>query len=137
VINISTDASRESPRWPQAEDQQPRPPTAARPAGRAGWRSVGVRIGDALVIVGPVLFDGLASVVRRWGDRWFMINDEEACWRGWQTTKLYGGLGRRYRDLRFDTLAELAMASGRGPTYGPAAGYGGQLTGASWPFPPP
>ncbi|HEY6312477.1 MAG TPA: hypothetical protein VIY52_16975, partial [Streptosporangiaceae bacterium] len=61
---------------------------------------------DVLVIVGAVILDELASVVRRWGDRWFMINDEEACWRSWRTTKLYGGLGRRYRDLRFDTLAE-------------------------------
>jgi hypothetical protein len=105
VINMSTVASKDHPLWPQAEDEQPRPPTAARTAGRIGGRSLGVRIRDALVIASAVLLDGLASVVRRWGDQWFMINDEEACWRGWQTTKLYGGLGRRYRDLRFDALA--------------------------------
>ena len=31
-----------------------------------------------------------------------MSCDEEACWRGWEITPLCGGLGRRYRDPRFD-----------------------------------
>lgn len=33
-----------------------------------------------------------------------MSADEEAHWRGWQITQLWGGLGRVYRDPRFDTL---------------------------------
>jgi hypothetical protein len=54
----------------------------------------------------------LASFLRRLGDRWFAVNDTEAfCWR-WQITKALGGLSRRYRDARFDTLAACARCAG-------------------------
>lgn len=56
----------------------------------------------------------LATLPRRWGDRWFAMNDAEAEWRGWQMTRVHGGLGRRYRDPRFDTLAECAQCRGAG-----------------------
>lgn len=110
MINISTGAGKRQSRWPQAEDQEPRPPTAARPADRAGGRSLGVCIRAALVIVG----DWLASVTGRLGYRLFAMNDDEACWRGWQIIQLYGGLGRRYRDPRFDTLTGCARCRGAG-----------------------
>jgi len=44
----------------------------------------------------------LAYFLRRWGDRWFAASDSEAYWWGWQISTLGGGLGRRYRDVRFD-----------------------------------
>lgn len=44
----------------------------------------------------------LADIPRRIGDRLFLVSDEEAYWRGWQVTWLHGGLGRGYRDHRFD-----------------------------------
>jgi hypothetical protein len=114
VINISTDTGKRQSRWPQAEDQQPRPPTTARPADRAGGRSLGVRIRAALAFVGTILGNGLGDVTRRLGYRLFAMNDDEACWRGWQIIQLYGGLGRRYRDPRFYTLAECARCRGAG-----------------------
>ena len=114
MINISTDAGKRQSRWPQAEDREPRPPAAARPAGRASGRSPGVRIRAALAIVGTIVGDWLATVTRRVGYRLFAMNDDEACWRGWQIIQLYGGLGRRYRDPRFDTLAECARCRGAG-----------------------
>ena len=46
----------------------------------------------------------LADIPRRVGERLFMSCDEEAYWRGWSITPLLGGLGRRYRDPRFDSL---------------------------------
>lgn len=49
---------------------------------------------------------GKGRFLRRWGDRWFANCDTEAHWWGWQISKTPGGLGRRYRDIRFDTLAE-------------------------------
>ena len=49
----------------------------------------------------------LADIARRIGTRLFLACDEEANWRGWQTTVLSGGLARRYRDVRF-ILAEQA-----------------------------
>ena len=43
----------------------------------------------------------LADIPRRIGARLFLDLDEEAHWRGWQVTPLHGGLGRDYRDHRF------------------------------------
>jgi len=48
--------------------------------------------------------DVLKDIPRRAGERLFMAADEEANWRGWQITRLWGGVGRVYRDPRFDTL---------------------------------
>ena len=58
--------------------------------------------------------DRLAYFLRRWGDRRFAMNDTEACWWGWQITKTLGGFGRRYRDVRFDTLAACVQCAGAG-----------------------
>ena len=44
------------------------------------------------------------------------MNDAEAYWRDWQMTRTHGGLGRRYRDPRFDTLAECPKCRGAGAT---------------------
>ena len=56
----------------------------------------------------------LADLPRRWGDRWFAMNDAEAGRRGWQMTRVHGGLGRRYRDPRFGALAECLRCRGAG-----------------------
>ncbi len=69
---------------------------------------------DTLILAISVALDWLAYLLRRCGDRWFAMNDTEAYWRGWQITKTHGGLGRRYRDLRFDTLAACAQCAGAG-----------------------
>jgi len=52
---------------------------------------------------GATFVSWLADVTRRIGERLFMSCDEEANWRGWEITPLAGGLGRRYRDPRFDS----------------------------------
>ena len=44
-----------------------------------------------------------AEIFRRAGESLFMSCDEEAFWRGWEITQLRRGLGRSYRDPRFDT----------------------------------
>jgi hypothetical protein len=104
VINISNYAGNDNP---------PRPPTVALVRERAGGgRAAGSRVRDALVFALGV--DWLAYLLRRWGDRWFAANDTEAYWRGWQITKTHAGLGRRYRDIRFDTLAPCAQCAGAG-----------------------
>jgi len=62
------------------------------------------------------LIDRLKDIPRRVGELLFMSTDEEAHWRGWQITRTYGGLGRVYRDPRFDTLrASGANADGDSP----------------------
>jgi hypothetical protein len=47
----------------------------------------------------------LARLMQAAGDRLFTAADEEALRHGWQITRTRGGLGRRYRDPRFDSLA--------------------------------
>src|SRR5712691_11537087 len=71
------------------------------------------RAGHILAIVGAVLLSWLAGFPRRLGDRLFAANDAEAYWRDWQITRTCGGLGRRYRDPRFDTLAGCPTCAAR------------------------
>ena len=65
-------------------------------------------------LAAAVLLSWLAYIPRRLGDRLFSWNDTEAYWRGWQITKVHGGLGRRYRDLRFDALTACPQCQGGG-----------------------
>jgi hypothetical protein len=58
----------------------------------------------------------LAGIIRRAGDLIFMANDEEAYWRGWTIERRQAGLGRRYRNPRFDTLATCPHCRGLGVT---------------------
>ena len=51
----------------------------------------------------------LVSSLRRFAGRRFAMTDAEAHWWGWQITETSGGLGRRYRDRRFDTLGEVSQ----------------------------
>ena len=102
MINISNYQKNDNP-------TRPRPPTVVLVRGRPGSR-----VRDTLVLAISVALDWLAYLLRRCGDRWFAMNDTEAYWRGWQITKTHGGLGRRYRDLRFDTLAACAQCAGAG-----------------------
>ncbi len=105
MINISNYSSNDNPRAAQATLSRP-PTAAAGTADPTGGRPAGSRSRKIL--------DWLADLPRRWGDRWFAMNDAEAQWRGWQMTRVHGGLGRRYRDPRFDALAECAWCRGAG-----------------------
>jgi hypothetical protein len=117
VINISNFTSKDNPSQRPAEPvrpaQVPRPREPARAADATAQASP-ARFGRTLAIVGRVLISWLAAIPRRLGDRQFVMNDTEAYWRGWQITKTHGGLARRYRDPRFDTLAECPKCHGAG-----------------------
>lgn len=120
MINISNFTSKDNPEWPpqatislerparpRAPDQTANATVQASPASPAHF-------GRILAIVGRVLLSWLAAVPRRLGDRLFVMNDAEAYWRGWQITKTHHGLARRYRDPRFDTVAECPKCHGAG-----------------------
>ena len=119
MINISNSTSKNNPRWGPAEPVGPaQPPQTRAPAQAADatTQASPVRLGRILALVGRVLFSWLTAIPRRLGDRLFGMNDTEAYWRGWQITKTHGGLARRYRDPRFDTLAECPQCHGAGVT---------------------
>ncbi len=125
MINISNFTSEDKSQWRPARPTAPAdPPRAAalrrtviaERAGPRPPRSAVVRFGQALVTTAALLVSWLAAIPRRSGDRLFAMNDNEAYWRGWQITRVHGGLGRRYRDPRFDTLAECLKCRGAGGT---------------------
>jgi len=112
VINISNYTSKDNPSWLLA------PP--ARAAAATGAPATGAPATGAPATGAParaaVLLSWLAAIPRRMGDRLFAMNDTEACWRSWQLTRTHGGLGRRYRDPQFDTLAACPKCRGSGVT---------------------
>jgi hypothetical protein len=60
------------------------------------------------------LLTWLKTCLLRLGDRVFATTDADARQHGWQITPTPGGLGRRYRDPRFDTLAACEGCRGHG-----------------------
>ena len=121
MINISNSTSKNNPSWLLAEPVRPPWPAptpaqdqAAAAAAQADSGSRRARLWHLVTVLGQVLLSWLAAVPRRLGDRLFAMNDTEAYWQGWQITKTRGGLARRYRDPRFDTLAECPRCRGAG-----------------------
>jgi hypothetical protein len=92
---------------PEAWDPETESPAAWPAPGRPG-------IAGFFILAAGIMADCLAAWPRRMCDRLFAINDAEAYWRGWQITRVHGGLGRRYRDPAFDTLLACADCQGIG-----------------------
>ena len=119
MINISNSTSKDNTPWLVMEPVRTATATGAPTRTATGRRWPGGRagaVGRGLAVIGAVLLSWLAAVPRRLGDRLFAMNDTEAFWRGWQITKTQAGLGRRYRDPQFDTLAECPKCRGAGVT---------------------
>jgi hypothetical protein len=125
VINITNFTCQDKPPWPaegpakgstkepvEVPARGPAGDPARGPAGPA--RRIGGRVADIAGLAAAVLLSWLAYIPRRLGDRLFSWNDTEAYWRGWQITKVHGGLGRRCRDPRFDTLTVCPQCQGGG-----------------------
>lgn len=80
----------------------------------------------------PVAWTGLAAWLDRHrselGRRLFADTDARARWQGWQVTAVQHGLGRQYRDPRFDSLIRCTSCGGRAETGGlhcaPCSGTG-------------
>jgi hypothetical protein len=60
------------------------------------------------------LVSWLAALAEKAGTRLFARDDLTAIKNGWQVTMHRGGLGRRYRDPRFDTLRTCPGCNGDG-----------------------
>jgi hypothetical protein len=127
MIKINNATSEDNPPWVLGEFPGPTrtslsgAPTGAAPGAAPSdtWtrlRRALVAAARAVPLAGRVLLSGLAALPRRLGDRLFAMNDAEAYWRSWQIIRTHGGLGRRYRDPRFDALAECPKCQGSGLT---------------------
>ena len=115
MINITNITCQDNLLWPPARPAG-RPVEPARRIGSTADRigSTAGRIGSTVGLAAAVLLSWLAYIPRRLGDHVFTWNDSEAYWHGWQITKAHGGLGRRYRDLRFDTMTACPQCQGGG-----------------------
>lgn len=105
MINGTNMLGKYNPRWPVGNEPEtirvpdPRMPPPLTAIGIAGP-------GGAIRRAAGLLAAWLTGLRRRAGRRLFAMNDLEARWRGWQVIELRGGLGRQYRDPRFDGLRE-------------------------------
>lgn len=63
---------------------------------------------------------GVADWLRRLGERLFAAEDDRARNRGWQVQRIQGGLGRTYRDPRYDrrTICPACGGTGSDPDFG-------------------
>ena len=113
MLNVTNPVGKDKSRWPKDNLRCPKGNTAEtigvpdlylatttwgrcdRPA------SVAATFCDASALAAAWLI----GLPRRAGRRLFAINDTEACWRSWLVAEPLGGLGRQYRDARFDALA--------------------------------
>ena len=74
------------------------------------------RVRKIQVLIHPVSW--LAALAERAGTRLFARDDLIAIKNGWQITRRHAGLGRRYRDPRFDRLRTCPECNGHGLAYG-------------------
>jgi hypothetical protein len=113
MLNVTNQAGKDKSRWPKDNLRWPKgnsaetigPPDlyleVATWARRDRPASFADTVGDASTLAAAWLI----GLPRRAGRRLFAINDTEACWRSWLVAEPLGGLGRQYRDARFDALA--------------------------------
>ena len=103
MINGTPMLGKHNPRWPIGNATETIRVPDVGPPGQRG-PEVAASLADPLRSATAFVIAWLKGLPRRAGNRLFAMNDEEARWHGWQVKELSGGLGRQYRDPRFDTL---------------------------------
>jgi hypothetical protein len=112
MLNVTNQAGKDKSRWPKDNLRQPKG-NAAETIDVAGLYLAATTWGrcdrpasfpDTVCAACAVAAAWLVGLPRRAGRRVFAMNDAEAGWRGWLVTETFGGLGRRYRDARFEAL---------------------------------
>ena len=105
---------KDNPRWVISNaTETPKVPDAAfrLPSPSGGWHptasfacSLAAGVADCIRSACGIGIAWLVGLPRRAGTRLHAMNDAEARWSGWLVTERYGGLGRQYRDARFEAL---------------------------------
>ena len=112
MLNVTNQAGKDKSRWPKDNTRRPKGNTAetvtvsdlyltATTWGRLDRPS---SFADTVCAACTLAAAWLTGLPRRAGRRLFTTNDSEASWHGWLVTETFCGLGRRYRDARFDAL---------------------------------
>ena len=98
MINSTNVLGEHNPPWALGDA----PETVQLPQLRAAGAQ---NAGDAIRRAVAIAAAWLAGLSRRIGRRLFYMNDLEARWRNWEVIETSGGLGRQYRDRRFDLIS--------------------------------
>jgi hypothetical protein len=98
MINTTNVLGKHNPRWSISNVPETLRVPDLRVSGAAN-------VSDAIRRAGAVAAAWLTGLPRRVGRRLFYMNDLEARWRNWEVIELSGGLGRQYRDRRFDLIS--------------------------------
>jgi hypothetical protein len=116
MIKINNPTSENNPPWLLGEFSGPTRtslpgapagavPGAAPPDTWTRLRRGLAAAARAVPLAARVLLSWLTALPRRLGDRLFAMNDAEAYWRSWQTTRTHAGFGRRYHDPKFGRIS--------------------------------
>jgi hypothetical protein len=97
MINSTNVLGKHNPRWPIGDAPETIRVPELRVTGPAN-------AADAIRRAGALVAAWLTGLPRRAGRRLFYMNDLEARWRNWEAIETSGGLGRQYRDRRFDLI---------------------------------
>jgi hypothetical protein len=110
MLNVTNPVGKDKSRWPKDNIRWPKGNTtettpvpdlylAAATWGRCDRPATAA---DTLCNAATLAAAWLIGLPRRAGRRLFAMNDAEAGWQRWWVTETLGGLGRQYRDARFD-----------------------------------
>ncbi len=113
MLNVTNPVGKDKSRWPKDNIGWPKGNTTETTivpdlylaATTWGRRDRPASVADTFCDASTLAAAWLIGLPRRAGRRLFAVNDAEAGWQRWQVTETLGGLGRRYRDARWDALA--------------------------------
>lgn len=112
MLNVTNPVGKDKSRWPKDNSRQPKGNTAETTAVQPLYLTTTTwgrcdgpgSFADTVCAACTLAAAWLIGLPRRAGRRLLAINDAEAGWHGWLVTETLGGLGRRYRDARFEAL---------------------------------
>jgi hypothetical protein len=113
MLNVTNPIGKDKSRWPKDNIRWPKGNTAETSAvadlhlAATTWGRCDrpASVADTLCDASTFAAAWLIGLPRRAGRRLFAMKDAEAGWQRWQVTETLGGLGRGYRDARWEALA--------------------------------
>ena len=112
MLNVTNPVGKDKSRWPKDNIRWPKGNTLETTAvpdlclAATTWGRFDrpASVGGMFCGVSTLAAAWLIGLPRRAGRRLFATNDAEAGWQRWQVTETLVGLGRQYRDARWDAL---------------------------------
>jgi hypothetical protein len=112
MLNVTNQVGKDKSRWPKDNIRSSKGNTAETTSvpdlylAATTWRRYDcpASVAEMFCNASTLAAAWLIGLPRRAGRRLFTMNDAEAGWQRWWVRETLGGLGRHYRDARFDAL---------------------------------